>query len=142
MRTAPLTAAALLAAASLAAQGAVGTWRTVDDDTGEARSHVEIYERDGKLYGRIVATLRPDAEQTCSTCSGERAGQPFVGMEIITAAEPDGALEWDDGEIYDPEADKAYGLTLWLEGDDPNTLYVRGRHWTGLYRTQEWERVD
>ena len=141
MQTFLLTTCGLLAAATLAAQSAVGTWRTIDDETGEAKSEIEIYERDGKLYGKIAATLRPDAEVTCSTCSGERAGKPFVGMEIITAAEPDGALEWDDGEIYDPQADKTYGLTLWIERDEPNTLYVRGRHWTGLYRTQEWERV-
>lgn len=126
----------------LAAQGAVGTWRTVDDETGEAKSEIEIYERGGKLYGRIAATLRADAPATCETCSGERAGRPYVGMEIVTGVEPDGELAWDDGEIYDPQADKTYGLSLWLEPDDLATLYVRGRHWTGLYRTQEWERVE
>ena len=30
---------------------------------------------------------------------------------------------------------------MWLEEGEPNTLYVRGKHWTGLYRTQEWQRL-
>ena len=141
MRTTLLTTAALLTTLCLAAQSAVGTWKTIDEDSGEAKSHIEIYERGGKLYGKIAATLRPDAEETCTTCSGDRAGKPYVGMEIITAAEPDGELEWDDGEIYDPQADKTYGLVLWIEPETPDILHVRGKHWTGLYRTQQWQRV-
>jgi len=128
----------LLATFSLTAQSAVGTWITVDDNSGEDRSHIEIYDRGGKLYGKIVATLDPEAEKTCTTCSGSRANQAFIGMEIISGAEPDGAKEWD-GKIYDPEGDSSYKLVMWLE-EDPDVLYVRGKHWTGLYRTQTWRR--
>ncbi|MFK8055736.1 MAG: DUF2147 domain-containing protein [Saprospiraceae bacterium] len=59
-------------------------------------------------------------------------------MEIITAAASDGDKEWA-GEMYDPESDTTYKLVMWLE-DDANVLYVRGEHWTGLYRTQTWKR--
>ena len=135
-----LTLSALLTAALLSAQTAVGTWKTIDDETGEAKSHIEIYERGGKLYGKVAKTLRADAPATCETCGGERAGKPFLGLEIITAAEPDGALEWE-GKIYDPESDSTYKLVMWLEEGEPDVLYVRGKHWTGLYRTQTWERV-
>ena len=123
------------------AQSPVGTWVTIDDETGEARSHIEIYESGGRLYGKIVKTLNPNAEIICTTCSGKRAGQPYIGMEIISGAEPDGPNEWDGGEIYDPEADKSYGLVLWLERGDGDVLNVRGKHWTGLYRTQQWRRL-
>jgi len=129
---------AFSAGVSLSAQSAVGTWITVDDTSGEARSHIEIYEKSAKLYGKIAKALDPNPETHCSTCSGERANAPYIGMEIITAAVPDGDKEWT-GKIYDPEGDATYKLVIWLE-DDPNILYVRGKHWTGLYRTQTWRR--
>lgn len=135
-----LTAAALLATAVLSAQGAVGTWKTVDDETGESKSQIEIYERGGRLYGRIAKVLRENAPVTCQTCSGERAGKPFIGLEIITAAAPDGDGQWK-GRIYNPEDDGTYRLVMWIEEDDPDRLYVRGKHWTGIYRTQEWARL-
>lgn len=121
------------------AQTAVGTWKTVDDKSGEARSHISIYEQQGKLYGKIIRTLDPSDPPTCNSCSGERKGQPIIGMEIITAASRDGDQQWA-GKIYDPDSDATYKLVMWLE-EDPNVLYVRGKHWTGLYRTQTWERA-
>ena len=139
LRTVSLFFAAFSFALTLAAQSAVGTWKTIDESTGEAKSHIEIYERGGKLYGKIVKTLRKNAPTTCTTCSGSRANKPYIDMEIISAAAPDGDKEWD-GKIYDPESDKSYTLVMWLE-KDPNLLYVRGKHWTGLYRTQSWHRV-
>ena len=36
------------------AQSPIGTWRTIDDETNTERSHVQIFEQDGKLYGKIV----------------------------------------------------------------------------------------
>lgn len=140
MRSLLLTSTALLCTLAAVAQSAVGTWESVDDKTGEVRSLIEIYARGGELYGKIARTMDPDAPPTCTSCSGAFKDKPFVGMEIITGVEPDGAKAWDDGEIYDPESDKTYGLSLWIE-DDPNVLYVRGRHWTGLYRTQTWQRA-
>ena len=138
-RTLLLTAAGLLASLALSAQSAVGTWKTTDEKTGDPKSLIQIYERDGKMYGKIKQTLRPGAAKVCETCTGKRAGKPYVGMEIISGAEPDGDKEWDDGKIYDPESDNTYGLVMWIE-DDPDVLYVRGKHWTGLYRTQTWRR--
>ena len=127
---------------TLLAQSPLGLWQTIDDKTNQPRTVVRIYEEDGKLYGKIEKVLRPGAAETCTTCSGERANQPYVGMVIISGAEPDGELEWDDGEIYDPEGDRTYGLVLWIEADEPDVLYVRGKHWTGLYRTQTWQRYQ
>ena len=35
----------------------IGTWKTIDDETEKARSHVQIYEKDGKYYGKIIKLL-------------------------------------------------------------------------------------
>jgi hypothetical protein len=32
--------------------GVTGKWKTVDDETGQAKSIVEIYEKSGKIYGK------------------------------------------------------------------------------------------
>ncbi len=128
----------LLSCFSVNAQSAVGTWITVDDHSGEDLSHIEIYEKGSKLYAKITATLDGSGDTHCEACTGDRANAPYIGMEIISGAEPDGAKEWE-GKIYDPESDTTYKLVMWLE-EDPNILYVRGKHWTGLYRTQTWRR--
>ena len=129
---------AILTTVAVSAQSAIGTWITVDDNTGEDRSHIEIYEKGGKLYGKITLTIDDDGETNCTTCTGGRANAPYIGMEIISAAAPDGDKEWE-GKIYDPESDTTYKLVMWLE-DNTDVLYVRGKHWTGLYRTQTWKR--
>ena len=35
------------------AQSPVGVWKTIDDQTGAAKSHVQVYEKNGKLYVMI-----------------------------------------------------------------------------------------
>lgn len=114
----------------------VGTWRTIDDETGEARSIVRIYERDGELYGRIIELFEnPDA--TCDKCTGDAKGQPVLGMLIMWGLERDGD-EWSGGQVFDPEKGKTYRARVWLEGDD--TLRLRG--YSGpFFRTQTWQRV-
>ncbi len=139
MKIGILTLLALLCSYCLAAQTALGTWQTIDDKSGKVRSHIKIEERGNKLYGKVVKTLNPDAPTHCATCSGARKDQPYIGMEIITAAVPDGDKTWE-GQIYDPEGDSTYKLVMWLE-ENPDVLYVRGKHWTGLYRTQTWQRL-
>ena len=57
------------------AQSPVGTWRTIDDETGKPKSHVEIYEQNGKLYGKITKLLNPsEPNPTCKKCSGAKKG--------------------------------------------------------------------
>jgi hypothetical protein len=38
----------------------VGRWKTVNDATGKAESIVNIWEEEGRLYGRIEQLLDPD----------------------------------------------------------------------------------
>ena len=45
----------LCLSASVNAQNSpFGVWKSIDDKTGEAKSHVEVYQKNGKLYGKIV----------------------------------------------------------------------------------------
>ncbi len=116
-----------------------GKWKTIDDQTGEAKSIVEIYKKDGKVYGKIAEILNPeDRDKTCIYCEGEDYNAPLLGLDIIKDLEKDGN-EYEDGTIFDPEKGKEYKAKIWLEEDDPDTLNVRG-YVAFLFRTQQWVR--
>lgn len=119
---------------ALADDSPIGTWKTIDDETGEAKSLVKIYERNGKLYGKIIKLFKnPDA--TCDACEGEDHGKPIKGMVIMWGLEQDGD-EWEDGKIFDPKKGKTYNCKIWLED---GKLKVRG--YAGpFFRTQTWHR--
>ncbi len=132
-----LAATLLLLMPTAFAQSPVGTWRTIDDETGKPKSHVEIYEQNGKLYGKITKLLNPsEPNPTCKKCSGAKKGKPIEGLVIIEGLKKDGD-EWEDGTILDPSKGKTYDCKLWLEGDK---LKVRG-YVALFYRTQTWQRV-
>ncbi len=124
------------------AQTPIGVWKTIDDDTGEAKSHIEIYEQEGKLYGKIVKLLLSPADKTCDACKGDKKGKPLMGMLLLEDLEASGDY-WKNGNIMDPESGKDYGCSIWFD-DKANTdeLRVRGKHWSGFYRTQTWFRVN
>ncbi len=123
------------------AQSIIGKWKTIDDETGEAKSIVEIYEESGKIYGKVVEILNPaKRDGVCEKCGDHRKDKPVLGMEIINGLEKD-ADEYKGGKILDPEKGKEYKCKLWLDTDDKNKLYVRG-YIAFLYRTQNWYRVN
>lgn len=129
--------ALFLFSANAFAQSAVGTWKTVDDETGEAKSHVEIYEQDGKYYGKVVKILREaHKDDLCTNCKDERKDQRIEGMVLMKDMVKDGD-EYNSGEILDPEKGKIYTCKIWRDGDN---LKVRG-YVAFLYRTQTWYPV-
>lgn len=122
------------------AQSVAGTWRTVDDETGEAKSHVQIYEQGGLVYGKIIKLLRQNAKTNCDKCPGDRKDKPLADMIILDKMKLNGGF-YQDGNILDPEKGKWYGCKIWLKEGDPNTLMVRGSLGP-FYRTQYWSRVQ
>jgi uncharacterized protein (DUF2147 family) len=122
-------------------QNVVGEWKTIDDDTGVAKSIVEVYKEDGKVFGKVKRILREDKRDVrCTECEGERKNEKVEGMVILRNLTKDND-EFTDGTITDPENGKTYDAKIWLNEDDPNTLMVRG-YISFLYRTQEWKRVE
>jgi uncharacterized protein (DUF2147 family) len=101
-----LLAAALPAAA---ADPAVGRWKTIDDETGQAKSIVEISQNaNGTLNGRIVELLNPSKPNpACDKCKDDRKGKPITGMEIIRDMKPDGDA-YSGGTILKPDEGKVY----------------------------------
>ena len=138
-------AAALLAAGpALAQMTPVGLWRSIDDQTGQARAEISIKDNGrGGLNGKVERSLQAVAspEPNCNLCTDDRKGQPKIGLEIIRDAKKSGAETlWEGGTILDPENGKTYKLRLTpIEGGA--RLQVRG-YIGPFYRTQVWQRVQ
>ena len=125
---------------NLSAQSsAIGTWVTRDDETGEAKSHIQLYEENGQVFGKIVKLLRPSLNHNCDQCSDHRKDKPMLGMVIIENMQYTGGF-WSKGKVLYPKQGKWYNLKFWLKEGDPNTLVVRGA-FGPFYRTQYWQRI-
>ncbi len=120
-------------------QTIVGKWKTIDDATKQPKAIVEIYEKSGKLYGKITSILNPnEQDKQCVKCTGTQKNQPILGLVILNAT-PDGA-DTAAGEILDPNNGKNYSCNLTLESK--NVLKIRA--YIGLSiigRTQYWQRI-
>ncbi len=134
--------AALFSVSALWAASPIGKWKTIDDETKKEKSIVEIYEVDGKLFGKIVAILTPGKENdVCDKCSGEDKGKPVVGLVIMKGLAKDGD-EYKGGTIMDPNKGKVYSCKIAVE-DGGAKLKVRGFLGMALLgRTQYWLRAQ
>jgi uncharacterized protein (DUF2147 family) len=138
-------AAALLAAGpALAQMSPVGLWRSIDDNTGQARAEISIKDNgQGGLNGKVERSLQaiPSPEPNCNLCTDDRKGQPKIGLEIIRDAKKSGNDPvWEGGTILDPENGKTYKVRLSPQ-DGGKTLQVRG-YIGPFFRSQVWQRVQ
>ena len=146
-----LVAGSLLATGSAmaATDTPVGSWKTIDDATHQAKSIVQITEENGQLQGKIIKLLNRTPEDiardgehpVCAKCEGSRKGQPLVGMTIMWGVSRDGD-KWGGGKIMDPKNGKTYKVTLTLTNGG-NNLDVHGYiGFSLLGRTQTWQREE
>lgn len=111
-----------------------GIYQTIDDQTGQPKAIVALYEYidddDTEIAGRIVATYRDGNIVTDSE---------FVGQDIIWGMEWDSDdNRYEDGKIRDPQNGKVYSSVIWQ--DTPGKLNVRGK--VGPFgRTQIWNSL-
>ena len=118
----------------------IGKWKTIDDETGKAKSIVEVYETSGKIYGKVVEILEEENKnRVCENCSGEDKNKPILGMIVIKGLSKVGT-EYKKGKILDPKNGKLYQCFITLDGNDK--LKVRGFIGISLFgRTQYWYRI-
>ncbi|REC79792.1 DUF2147 domain-containing protein [Chryseobacterium elymi] len=117
-----------------------GKWKTIDDETKQAKSIVEIYKKsDGKYYGKVSQLLIKPANPNCTGCKDDRKGKPILGMEIIRGLKKEGD-EFTGGTITDPKTGKTYKCTI-TKNDDK--LNVRGYMGVSMFgRTQVWDKMN
>ena len=106
-----------------------GFWTTIDDETNTAKSVVQIYEYQGKYYGRVVELF-----QNKEAVAKLPDSPNIKGLDVIWDLEKKGN-KYKGGEILDPKKGKVYGCEVWREGEK---LIVRGKI-AFLGRNQTWE---
>ncbi len=121
-----------------------GKWKTIDDETGEEKSIVEIWKaQDGLYYGKIIKLFDETKQNdVCDECDKDdpRYNKPIIGMVIIRKMEKVEDNEWDEGDILDPANGKVYDCKMWRDGKN---LQVRGYiGWSLIGRSQTWKPAN
>ncbi|MBS3742040.1 MAG: DUF2147 domain-containing protein [Candidatus Cloacimonetes bacterium] len=125
----------------------VGFWKTIDDESGEKKSVVEIWQDQGKLYGKIVKLFRKpdeDPNPVCAEGSGELTGKPMLGATIMRNLKEDEDSDWwIDGLITDPKKGKTYHCKIKVI-ENGEKLRVRGyiKALFKIGRSQYWLRTE
>lgn len=134
----------LLSTGFMNAQTVFGKWKTIDDRTGKPKGLIEIYKKDGKMYGKILKVLEQGREKEnvlCVKCEGAMKDMPVIGMHIIKRGEKDDDGEWRGSYLFDPEQAMTFRFKIWLNPDNSDELNVRG-YLAFIYRTQTWVRAE
>ncbi len=141
MKRAIVLALALAASSAFAQMTPIGTWRSIDDKTGEAKAEIRISESNGVLTGRIEKLLKSSKPNpVCEKCDDDRKDKPIEGMEILRGIhKAEGKEVWEGGKVLDPENGREYkGRLTPIEGGQK--LEMRGS-FGPFGRTQTWVRV-
>ena len=104
----------------------VGRWKTVDDVTGKTNSVVDIWEENGKLYGKIERLINSDPDDPdprCVRCAGDLKDRRLIGLRIVWDLTKNGG-QWTGGEILDPDSGKVYRCSITVK-DGGKKLRVR-----------------
>lgn len=128
MRKFILAATLASIAFSASAQNAsspIGKWKTLDDETGKPMTITEVYEaKNGTLAAKITENLGLPA--TCSECSGQYKGKPFVGIVTLWNLKANKDGTWGGGNGYKPSDDRKFNAKSVKLTDGGNKLEVKG----------------
>ncbi|CAM1345125.1 conserved hypothetical protein [Tenacibaculum amylolyticum] len=124
---------------TLSSQNILGKWRTIHEKTGKPISIVELYEENGKVFGKIVEILEKEHEHDlCTKCDGNEKNSPILGLTIIKNMEKVGNY-YKKGTIFHPVMGRKFRCRIKFL-NDPDKIQVRG-YFLFLYGTQYWERI-
>ena len=135
-----LTFTLFLFSVSMNSQTIFGKWHSTNEETGKVDSVIEVYEKNGKAFAKVVEIKNPDRKNAlCDLCEGKNKNKPILGLNILTGLEKDDD-EWSGGKILDPRNGKVYKCYIKLE--DPNKLKIRGYIGFALIgKTAYWTRA-
>jgi uncharacterized protein (DUF2147 family) len=122
------------------AQGIQGIWWTENQ-----QGKVQIYEHQGKFFGKIVWIKEPLKNGKPVTDAynpnPKLRQQPVQGLVILHNLSLSSANLYENGTIYDPNNGKSYSLKITQK--DKNTLELRGFLGISLLgRSQTWTRAQ
>jgi uncharacterized protein (DUF2147 family) len=114
-----------------AADSITGYWKTIDDETGKAKSVIVIYEYQGKIFGRILMTYEDNGTSIKDSIYIQRdkadkvkGTPPYCGLDIIYNL-VDAGSKYSKGNILNPLTGKIYASDVWK--DKNGDLIVKGK---------------
>ena len=111
-------------------QDIFGTWITEAGD-----GNVEIYENNGKVFGKIVWLKKGADTKDTHNPDAKLKDRKLIGVNLLSDLTKKGD-KYEGGKIYDPKSGKTYKCAIWLDGKE---LKVRGI--LGIFHsTQTWKR--
>ena len=151
-----LICAALLlcaAAAVFAADPVEGYWVSINEE-GELTAGWHIYQKDGVLYGEILAAAGKPRDTIATAVkesykdfpvSGAVNKMPLLGTPWIWGLTSKAAGQWANGSIIDPADGKVYKCKITFRKADgkkykEDTLEMRGEIGLGIGRSQFWKK--
>lgn len=132
----------LFVSSAFSAEKITGLWKQLDDKTGKPQSIVYLYDYQGKIYGRMIASFDDETTAIKDTIyikkekTDKLVGDPaYCGLDYIYAL-ADGGKEYRGG-IMDPRSGEEYDCRVWKDGQ---RLTVRGqlKGLIKLGRNQTW----
>jgi uncharacterized protein (DUF2147 family) len=138
MRSLFLLIACMFAAIASAQSAFLGEWVTIDDESGEKKSVVNIYKGSNGLYYGKIKTLFENPNSVCTACTGNDHNKPVVGLVIVRDMQLKGE-ELQGGKILDPANGKLYYAKMSIKN---GKLVLRGSLDKAgiLGRSQTWVR--
>ena len=119
----------------------IGQWNTYDDNTGDMRSTVRIYEENGIYQAEIITLYEKDTDgkYKVMTAPYPKEYEGVVGTKLFSEMMVHG--DHLKGKIYDPESQKTYHAKVTYHAKN-NELIVRGSlDKAGLLgRSQTWKQ--
>lgn len=123
------------------AQTIFGKWNSTNEETGNIDSIIEVYEKDGKAFAKVIeikGSTRKNA--VCEKCEDENKNKPILGLNILTGLQ-ENEDEWSGGNILDPRNGRIYNCYIKLI--KPNKLKIRGYIGLALFgKTAYWKRAE
>ena len=123
-------------------QSPVGVWKTINYKTKKVKSHIQIYEKNGIYYGKVIKISNPAKRNSvCDKCKGEKHNKPIMGLVIMWDLKKNGN-KYSGGKILDPKNGKTYRCYIQvLEGG--KKLKIRCYIGSSLFgRTKYWYRAN
>jgi uncharacterized protein (DUF2147 family) len=128
----------MMAVAQVKASDVTGKWITE-----EVKSVVEIYEKDGKYYGKIIWLKDSNGDDGLPKKDKENPdaslrNRSISGLVVMSGFTFNGK-SWEGGTVYDPESGNTYSGNMKLRSAD--VLDLRGYMGVSLLgRTATWYR--
>lgn len=106
-------------------------------DKGKERAQIEIFNKDGVYYGKIVKLSLLPANAVCRACKDEKKDKPLQGMQILANLKKE-AGRYVEGKVLDFDEGKEYKCMATLIA--PEKLMITASLF-GFKESHYWTRV-